>query len=89
MAAAGVQVSVKPQASEVEVEDQEIPLFVKTFQEAEKIIKCYELREVARFASWKSDKAFAKDNDKARSRPTPGLPISVHLLYCEIELGYS
>ena len=72
MAAAGVQVSVKPEASEVEVEDQDIPLFVTMFEEAEKIIKCYELRDVARFTSWKSDNAFAKDNGKAGSRPTPG-----------------
>ena len=62
---------------------------MKTLEEAEKIIKRYELREVARFASWKSDNAFAKDNGKARSRPTPGWPISVQLRYCEIELGYS
>ena len=89
MAAAGMKVSVKPEASEVEVEDQDIPLFVRTFEEAEKIIKRYELREVARFASWKSDNAFAKDNGKARSWPTSGQPISVHLRYCEIELGYS
>ena len=72
MAAAGVQVSVQTEASEVEVEDQDIPLFVKTFEEAEKVIKHFELREVARFASWKSDNAFAKDNGKARSRPTQG-----------------
>ena len=48
------------ESSEEADESQKTPVFVKRFQEAETVIKRFELETVAKFASWKTDKAFGK-----------------------------
>ena len=48
------------ESSEEADESQKVPVFVKRFQEAETAIKRFELEKVAKFAPWKTDKAFGK-----------------------------